>query len=354
MLKYFKYQLPFKKPFIIADQEIRQREGIILVYQSDDITAYGEAAPLPGFSDETLQQVEAVLKLNKKALQEALQADTAPELLYSLDQIHHFPSLSFAIDTLIHDFSAKKKKQSLGLYLSEQKPTSVKVNGVISILSESETLQQVRHLVSAQFEVLKVKVGREFETEKKILEKIHAEFPSIRLRIDANQSWTADEAIRNLERIEHLPIEYCEQPVHRKAGNEFAKIRKSTSIPIAADESVRNKKDAFELIKSGSVDVLILKPSLMGRMENIFVTKALAESHNIGITISTAMESAVARSCIAYLAAGIGNNRYHGLATGNLFTYDIAGSEWLNKSEIHFPDAAGLGISPDILRLKEF
>src|SRR5690554_1149207 len=213
MLKLYKYQLPFKQPFILSGQQFHNREGIILSYKEGDMLAFGEAAPLPGFSTETIEQVESVLNLNRDALDEALKNDTATELLYALDQVHNFPSLSFAIDTLIHDLESKKRNLSFSEYLfSGNNLQPVKANGIISISDEKSTLAQVQEFILNGFDVLKIKVGVDFKKEKRILEQIVKQFPKIKFRIDANQSWDVQGAISKLKELENLPIEYCEQP----------------------------------------------------------------------------------------------------------------------------------------------
>ena len=53
-IKYSPYRIPFKKAFTTAIGEYSVREGIIIEIHSREFYGFGESAPLPGFSDETL------------------------------------------------------------------------------------------------------------------------------------------------------------------------------------------------------------------------------------------------------------------------------------------------------------
>lgn len=354
MLQFFKYQLPFKNPFKTAGTEFTHREGIILVYKEGDVVAYGEVAPLPGFSEESLAEVEEVLKMNREHLQKTIQTGEGEDTLRLLDQIHQFPSLSFGIDTLLHDLAAKREGKSLVEYLFSDYNPLVACNATIPILGETETLSSAQNFINQGFQTLKIKLGNDFEHESRILQSLRTQFPDIKIRIDANQSWSKETAIQNLGKLESLEIEYCEQPVSKDQHSALKEIKESVSISIAADESVRNKKSALELSKNNAASLLILKPMLMGTFDNIFVTNRVADTHNIETVFTTSLESAVGRAAIVALAAGLGNkNRAQGLATGSMFREDISSENWLNKPKITFPEFNGLGISLYLEGLKE-
>lgn len=354
MLEYYTYRLPFKHPFRTAGNEFSHREGIVLVYREDSIEAYGEIAPLPGFSQESLEQIREVLIINHEYLQQSIRSGEGKQTLNVLDQIHRFPSLSFGIDTLLHDLEAKKNNKPLGRFLFPDFPESVEANATLSIQEPAQVISKAKELMEQGFTTLKVKTGKNFNSELKLLQDLQNQFPDLSIRIDANQSWTKNEAIQNLRALDSLNIEYCEQPVHKDKFSDMAAVQKAVKTPIAADESLRNKKDAAELSELKAVSLFIVKPMLLGTFDTIFVTKRMADTHNIEVVITTMLESAVGRAMTSILAAGLGNQkRAHGLATGSLLDKDISSDEWMNNPVIRFPEKAGLGISLDIEGLKK-
>lgn len=354
MLEYYTYRLPFRQTFRSAGNTFSHREGIILIYTEGEIEAYGEVAPLPGFSDESLEQVKEVLKVNHEHLQQALQSGEGKQLLHVLQQIHQFPSLSFGLDTLFHDLEAKKTGKSLGEFLFPDFPDSVTANGTLSIQEPATVITKTKELIRQGFMTLKVKVGENFNSELKLMQDLRNQFPDITFRIDANQSWTKSEAIQNLKALEWLEIEYCEQPVPKEKFTDLAAVKEAVNIPIAADESLRNKQDATELSELRASNLFIIKPMLLGTFDNIFVTKTIADTHNIEVVVTTMLESAVGRAMTSILAAGLRNEkRAHGLATGGLLQKDTSTDEWMNRPVITFPEKAGLGITLDKEGLKK-
>jgi o-succinylbenzoate synthase len=354
MLNAYTYQLPFKTPFRLAGKKFAYREGIILTFNDGKVEAYGEIAPLPGFSEESLDQVTEVLKMNADHLQQTISSGKGSQTLRVLDQIHKFPSLSFGLDTLLHDLEAKKKGVSLGKHLFPDFPGSVKANATLPLNETAKTIASAKVLIKKGFGTLKVKVGEDFNAEFKVLQALRNQFPDINIRIDANQAWTQEEAIRHLKALESMNIEYCEQAVAKENLAALAEVKTHSPVAIAADESVRNKKQALELSEKKAANLFVLKPVLLGTFDNIFVTKGISDTHNIETVFTTSLESVVGRAAIAILAAGLGRRfRAQGLATGNLFKNDVSDSDWLDKPTIAFPDTPGLGIDLHLEGLKK-
>lgn len=354
MLSAYTYRLPFKQAFKSSGNTFTHRDGIILVYNDGEIEAFGEVAPLPGFSTETFKQVQEVLELNKEYLQTSIGLGNGNEALRLLEQIHKFPSLSFGIDTLLHDLEAKRNDQPLVRFLFKDYSDPVLCNATLTLQDERSSVSKARTLVAEGYTTLKIKVGDHFDKEYRILSQIRNEFRELKLRIDANQAWTTEQAIEHLHALSILNIEYCEQPVSidNKAG--LKAVKEATKIPIAADESVRNKSSAHELSVNKSVDLLVLKPMLLGTFENIFVTNEIATTHNIETVFTTSLESAIGRAAVTAISAGLKSaNRAQGLGTGILFQHDLSMDSWLNAAKINFRNSPGLGISLNLDGLKK-
>ncbi|MDR9417095.1 MAG: o-succinylbenzoate synthase [Gracilimonas sp.] len=354
MLRIYTYRIPFKKPFKTAKDVFKHREGLIISYSENDITAFGEIAPLPGFSEENLDQVREVLIMNKEHLEQAFLNGDAEQTIRLLEQIHQFPSLGFGLDTLLHDLKAKKRQMSLPQLLFEEQNHTISVNAVLPIAEKDDSLRQASKLISKGFQTLKIKVGHNFGKEIDLLNDLRTQFPVLNIRIDANQAWTTEEAILNLRNMEHLNIEYCEQPVSANDLTSLKEVKDAVNIPIAADESVRNKNLAHEVIQNNAADLIIIKPMLMGTFKNISVTKELADTHNIKVVFTTSLETAVGRSAVTALATGLASkNLAQGLSTGSFFRSDIGHNHWLEGAIIRYPEGQGTGISVHLDTLNE-
>ncbi|MTI88681.1 MAG: o-succinylbenzoate synthase [Balneolaceae bacterium] len=352
MLQYLTYSLPFNKPFVTQDKEFTHREGIILVYKEGNIIAYGEAAPLPGFSEESLNDVRTVLTTNHKHLEKEIRSGDGKDTLRLLTQIHRFPSLSFALDTLLHDLDAKRAGKTLSRQLFNNEKGTIACNYTLSIMDKELALLSAKSAYELGFSTIKVKTGSDFEQEYSIIQEIRDRYPDIKIRIDANSSWSVKEAKENLNALKSENIEYCEQPIAKGNLEGMAEIRNSVNIPIAADEDVRSKNDAIRIIGEKAADILIIKPMLFGTFRDINVTKQLADTHNIELVFTTSLESVVGTTTTAILAHGLGSKKYaHGLATGLLFEHDITSTDFLKQGKFHLNDKTGTGVPIDIKSL---
>ena len=196
MLKIYSYSIPFSTPFITAKDSYSVRNGLILTFENDGISAFGEIAPLPGFSDYSLNDIIPILQLNKSAIEKAFLEDDFDQFFYVLSQIHNIPSLKFGLDTLYHDYKAKKAGLGLADFLfkgSFQK--SIAANATLSISESSDALEKATVLYNEGYRTFKIKVGADFNEEFEILSLLREKYPDVKLRIDANQSWTISKLI---------------------------------------------------------------------------------------------------------------------------------------------------------------
>ena len=259
------------------------------------------------------------------------------------------------MDTLYHDYLSKRKGVSLAEYLFPELATSkVTSNGVLSIKDVRSSLNTATKMIQNGFKTLKVKVGRDFENEFQLLKALRSEHPSIQIRIDCNRAWSFDEAVSNLSQLEPLNIEYCEEPLITKEIDKLSLLKKETSIKLAADESIRNKKDAGVLSVQNGFDVFVLKPMMIGSFSEIYVTKQQANSHYIDMVFTTSLESKIGRIITAILALGWGTKKYaHGLATGSLLSHDLNDETEINSGSYVIPQKPGIGIDLNYKYLKE-
>lgn len=145
-----------------------------------------------------------------------------------------------------------------------------------------------------------------------------------RVRIDANTAWTVDEAAHALERLDRAAagaggLEYAEQPV--KTALELAELKKRTSVPLAADESIRRSPDPLAVKHLGAADVAVLKVAPLGGTQ-----RAAALSAQLGLppVVSSALDTSVGIAEGVLLAAELPTLPYAcGLNTATMFAADV-------------------------------
>lgn len=205
-------------------------------------------------------------------------------------------------------------------------------SNAIAVSSEVENAIQV--IKKSGCKTLKIKLNREnIDQEIDNLKNIKERFQDIKFRLDFNGELSLDNALKFMQKIEDLPIEYVEQPC--KTLSENKELKQITNTPIAIDENFRLAKDALDeqfiteileschylivkIIPLGGIGrFLKLKETLLSRFNRIVISGSMDTS--IGLYLSTLAQSLI--EPITLLEAGVG--------TGMLLKNDVTTSSIL-------------------------
>ena len=321
-LKYSPFNLELSNKFENSKAKIFERKGFIIKLESDGKTGYGEANPLPEFGSETFEQDEVALKDFKLNLN-ILPENFIESIEDNLKTLSGLPALRHGFEQALLNLLCVKTNISLNEILNCTSRPEIKVNTVIGLLNPSESASLASQLVKEGFTTLKIKAGREnFKDDLNCLIKIQkAVGDEVKLRIDANGKWNKIEAIENLKALENFNIEYVEQPVNNIIG--FQKVSQKSSIPLAADESIRSFDDAKNFIQSRTIKALVLKPMLLGGIIPTLKIIQIAERENLKVIISSSFESSLGRSWAIFAASTVKEEIAHGLDTARFLKNDF-------------------------------
>ena len=322
-LTCYAYKLPFAKPLVTSNRTYKNREGWILCLQEDNQQFIGEAAPLPGFSQEKMFDIKHNIEERNcewKKLLHSKQPVTQLQGYYKKQTIP--PSLQFALDSLAYQIEAYRNQSSVPNLLSNTPlDSSLAVNGLLSLMDDENTLSDAQNLVNAGFNTIKCKVGQNFKREKNGLQLIRKTFPKLNIRLDANQAWSSSEAENYLAELEPLRIQYCEEPLAQPTARTFKTLNNKNNIPLALDESLNRQENWQDLLPYCSV--LVVKPMVVGSFQNLQNIQLKARKNQCELVLTSSLESSVGRGMVALLASGIGSKNYaHGLHTGHLLLQD--------------------------------
>ncbi len=290
---------------------ITERIGLLFNYVEDDISVWGDAAPFPGLHHEKIENILHWLK-------------TKIFLIENLNEIEDlktpFPSVDFAISSCILQWQAKKKGIDLRHFLSISARDTIPVNALITGTGE-DALKSLNQAQKKGYKYFKVKVGRQsIESDIALLKKIceSLEIESW-LRLDANQAWTFEEAVRFFSEFKNFPIEYIEEPL--KKSKDIPKLHKEFEIPIALDESLYDQDPEF-LDFFSEFDAIVLKPSRIGSIKKTLYWIDKAKYNQIKTIISSSFDSGVGLRVCAEIAAAK-TTTASGLDTFSWFKKDV-------------------------------
>src|SRR5690606_29937917 len=126
--------------------------------------------------------------------------------------------------------------------------------------------------------------------------------PDIPLRLDANQGWDPDTAIRVLRALEHAGVQHCEEPIPRWRFMELRRVSEASPIPVMADESCCDHRDAERLIALSACPRFNVKLGKAGGLWKARKVLALAEAAGMYAQVGGFLESRLGFTASAHLA----------------------------------------------------
>jgi L-alanine-DL-glutamate epimerase-like enolase superfamily enzyme len=183
--------------------------------------------------------------------------------------------------------------------------------------ASGDVLTDVRHWIAEGFSVVKFKVGGDggFMEQLDQLRAVRAEFPHLKIRLDANGSWTPDEALQRLAELKSaIDPELVEQPVGAIDLLTFT----DSPVSVAADESLRLSDAILAVTQPGRCDAVVLKPMVLGghRACALLAREAFANGARVIVTHTFGGKVAHAAACELTLAVAAADPVRDPLAAG--------------------------------------
>src|SRR5699024_10513262 len=128
--------------------------------------------------------------------------------------------------------------------------------------------------------------------------------PEVRLRLDANQGWSPEQAIEIITGFtrDGLPIELVEQPVAARNIEGLARVAAAVELPIMADEAVWTAEDARRLVEGDACSVLSVKRANTGGIRGPMEIADIAREAGKDCMVGAMMEPRILIIAAAHLA----------------------------------------------------
>lgn len=301
---------------VLVDPSGAERQAVVLrVVDESGAVGWGEASPLPGYSEDDLDEVESGLDdwAARWTREEISEADD-PGRDAALATL---PAARCAVDTALLDLAARRDGVPLHTGLlalaSPVRPVArVPVAALVSLTgverpgaprAPRSVLGEVTERVAEGYKTVKLKIGGEdFAAELAQLAEIRVAFPFLRLRLDANGSWSPEQASERLGELKRkITPELVEQPVDAETLFAFG----SAGVIVAADESMRLPGAIERLAESGGCAVVVLKPMVLGGPRACLRLAEAAFAAGMGVIVSHTFGGPVAHAAACELALAL-------------------------------------------------
>ena len=208
--KAFRYSLRLKTPVRWKGIDLAYREGVLLQEsEAGQADRWADAAPLPGFSSDSLEEVIGCLP--------AWAAGTLP------DAERVPPALAWALRCL-------QVSEPFGV---TEVPTAALLSG-----DPGDILAQCMELNGSFCTAAKLKIGKdEPEADAALVRAVRSTLgPDVTLRLDANRAWTLEQAQLFEAALGDVEFAFLEEPV--RTPSALRAFDAVTRLPLALDESL--------------------------------------------------------------------------------------------------------------------
>jgi len=346
-------RVPFKSPFATSGGTVVVRDTVVLAVHAEGGRAgWGEATPWPAFGCGTavsaaVQIAQLAPRLRGKELAVALQM---------IDEPSWDPAVRYAFELALFDLIDGEREMPLAArFGSGRGPVSI--NALLGSGTAETVAAAARSAVATGFETLKLKVGAGSRADLAacVRSARAAVGPAVHLRLDANGTWSEEEAALILRALAPYDLEYVEQPVAAADIGALARLRASSPVRIAADEAVSDAASAYAVLAAAAADVLIVKPMVTGGLRAAFEIARQAANAGVVTVVTTTIDFGIATAGALHLAAALDPALACGLGTAGLLVDDLTnGVPTLVRGQMALPKAPGLGVGPSRAALARY
>lgn len=159
------------------------------------------------------------------------------------------------------------------------------------------------------FRQIKVKVGIQGQDDVSRLRTVRKRVGhKVRLRVDANEAWTAAEATERIRTLESFDLELAEQPVPHGELASLQDVRKNVRTPILLDESLCGMNDAERAASGSLCDAFNVRLSKCGGLIPSLRLAQFAKRYGLGYQLGCQVgETAILSAAGRHFATSVGD-----------------------------------------------
>ena len=337
--------VPLAEPFRIAYDVVTQVTNGLATAEAGGVRGFGEAAPVRTITGEdTAAAVAAVQRWH----------DAGGRVPVDPRDLHTLPIASpagrAAIEGALLDLAARQAGEPLCVHLGGRRPAPLPSSITLGLGDDAAIDGWVDRQRAAGFRILKVKAGLGLERDLARLRRVRERAgASTQLRLDPNQAWTRDEAVRALPALRDVGVQILEQPLAKDDLAGHARLRlqaRQHGIPIMLDESVFTPADARAALRAEACDWINIKLQKCGGAGPALAIAEAAQAANVPCMVGCMVETRVGMLHAAHVVLAHPNIQAADLDGHTFLASDpVQGGGILRDGRFDVGDAPGLGVT---------
>ncbi|MBD3350446.1 MAG: hypothetical protein GF364_03070, partial [Candidatus Lokiarchaeota archaeon] len=211
-----------------------------------------------------------------------------------ISKINHRMDLNLArnevakglIDLACYDLLGKNQNKRVSELFTDSLVERIPLAALVPLADIEKMVELAETFKAMGYKAIRYKLGHSIDNDVEITEALrNALGLDYHLRVDYNQAYSPEEAIKAINAIEPYNIGYAEQPVAKDDFLGMVKVQKNVKIPIMAHESFFSVNDFKALYKLGAVRVLGINSERPGGITRAIEVIDYAQSENIDTVI---------------------------------------------------------------------
>lgn len=333
-MKFFPYELKLRHVFTVATYSRTTTPDVQVEITYDGVTGYGEAS-MPQYLGQTVQSVTAFLqKVDLSQFNDPFQLE---DILAYVDSLSSGDTAAkAAVDIALHDLVGKLLGAPWYKIWGLNKDKAPSTTFTIGIDTADVVKQKTRECAN-QFNILKVKLGR--ENDKEMIETIRS-VTDLPIAVDINQGWKDKEkAIDEIFWLKEHGIVMVEQPMPKELRDDIAWLTEKSPLPIFADEAIQRLKDIKNV--AGVYSGINIKLMKCTGMHEAWKMLNYARAIGMKVMVGCMTETSCAVSAAAQLSPAVD---FADLDGNLLISNDRFKGMEVVKGKITLPDRPGIGV----------
>lgn len=301
--------VPYETPFYWAHGSIDGAEVLLIEIETDEgIKGYGECISSPQAEGvKAFVDAAARILIGRNPFHGRVLMREAYTALFRAQAVCSAPRFSgqllAGLEMALWDIAGKATGQPVHSLLGGAVHSEIGYHGFAMGKAPAEVAADARQFAERGFEVIYMKAGfgveRDLATVRAVREAVG---PSVRLRIDPNESWNLLMTKQMIHRLAPFDLEFIEQPTRCESFAALAQVRASSPVGIAADQIVFTPDEAFELVRHQAADLIVIGPHECGGLARMTDIARVAELGGINICLHGLYETGIT-TCAAHMAA---------------------------------------------------
>ncbi|WP_049903905.1 mandelate racemase/muconate lactonizing enzyme family protein [Halococcus agarilyticus] len=263
-----------------------------------------------------------------------------------------------AVETALWDAFGKTVGQPVHRLLGGKTRDRVEIATCLGILDPEESRTYAERAVEHGFSTLKTKAGPDWrEDVERIVAMAEAADGELEFRLDPNQGWAFEDAVRAATRLEEqgILLQYLEQPVRIDTDGTYASLRNRVRTPIAVNEDTYFPRNLRFLLRADAIDAAVVDLVPAGGILRVREQVAMAANAGVSVSHHCGFDLGVKTAAMLHTVASTPSINLPPDSVYYAWEDDVIAEPFeVENGTLPVPDGPGLGVEVDETKIERY